>query len=134
MNEPEIKIGRNGHGSWTAETYTLGHLITTTKHGKHVVSYARPAQKEVTEFGTVYQYDPIQDPSFELEREQFKRVTSSSVGGVHTRGLEKFFKLMECPSGPPVGGDAYSEHWDAVIAPTAAQVGPQNLNANREGE
>ena len=147
MNEPETKIGRNGHGSWTAETYTLGHLITTSKYGKHVVSYARLAQKEVTKFGTVYQYDPIQDPSFELEREQFKRVTSSSVDGVHTRGLAKFFELMECPAGPPVlpelpiesslfagSGDAYSDFWDVVIAPTAAQVGPQNLNANREGE
>jgi hypothetical protein len=94
MNEPEIKIGRNARGQWSAETYTLGHLITTTKHGKDVVSYARIAEKEKSEHFTSYSYDPIQNPSFELEREQFNRVTANSVGGVHTRGLAKFFEMM----------------------------------------
>tara|TARA_Y100000588_G_scaffold223141_1_gene237082 strand:+ start:16904 stop:17209 length:306 start_codon:yes stop_codon:yes gene_type:complete len=94
MNSPEIKIGRNARGSWTAETYALGHLITTTKYGKHVICHARLAEKEVSEGFVNYIYDPIEDPSFELEREQFNRVTPKSVDSVHARGLHKFFTIM----------------------------------------
>lgn len=94
MNSPEIKIYKSFRGDWTAETYTLGHLLTTRKHGRDVTCSARKCTQEISEHGVSYQWDWDSRPE-PMHVAEGRRASRSMVVNTHELGLREFYLQMQ---------------------------------------